>query len=1130
MRPLRTAPALALVALLLTGAPARADWPPGPNDTLSSPASWPNDPGYAGQWNLWSFMAAENVDSVSAYEASVGSGIHADRAWRQTIGDPAVVIAVLDSGIRWRERDLVNKFYLSRGELPVPEAACGVAAGADAHDVNGDGVFNVQDYTTATGHDQPDAATICDGRVSDDNGNGLLDPQDLIAIFSDGADDDDNGWADDISGWDAFRDDNDPNDDTDFGHGTGEAHDSAAETDNGMGDAGVCPRCLLLMVRIGDSFVVDSNDYATGVVFAVDSGAAVLQPAIGALNSTRAAYQANEYAWQRNVTTIASAADEDSFHANQPGSLNHTIYVHANTYDTSDREDATTFMAFNNCTNYGAQLLLSTPGTGCSSEATGKTAGAAGLMQAAALSAGLAPLDGATDPFGGKRLRPEEIKQLLLTTVDDIYDPADATNPDRYITYPGWEKRFGYGRTNVGNAVDAIMAGAIPPVVDLVSPAWFDVIDPAADGAVDIDGEISYRADLFDGFDYVVEWAPGIEPLETDWTEVASGLGETEAILGTIASIPRADLRAIDNPRMPEPDVDAHRYLITVRVRVTLHATGLPNDGTRGEIRKAFHVRHDDDLLPGFPVTLAASAEASAKITDLDGDGAMELVTADSAGTIHVLGSDGEPRPGWPVTTDVIPAWRDDAGHRGTAAVTSGAFDPEVHQPILQGVAVGDLDGSGPGGRHVVAATWDGGIFAWHATGEAADGFPVELDRSLVAETSATRTIDSGVFGAPVLYDLDGDDAATLEIVVAAMDGHLYAWHHDGAAVAGFPVLLQEGDQVSRSIQTPSVGDIDGDGDPEIVVGSNEIYAGSGRLYAIHHDGSAVAGWPVSLPTQAVLPVVGTGLPNNTALADFDGDGILDIAACGIVGVPQLMRGDGSIIGIVQNSPFGPMSTSDDDPAFVAIANGSVGDLDRDGHLDLAWGTAGIGFAEAFAGAGRRVDIDHQMSVWSGATRTYLPGFPQRVDDHQFFMNPSIADLDDDGFPEVITASGGYYVHAYNHLGTEPAGWPKFAGGWIISAPAVGDLDGDGDLEVSVSTREGTLWAWSTSGRSAGRVDWASFHHDDRNTGNVETPIGFGSRGEADGGCCGVAGGAPGGGSALLALLVVVPLRRRRRR
>src|SRR5205085_2318551 len=81
---------------------------------------------------------------------------------------------------------------------------------------NGDGVFNVPDYDG-------------DPAVTDVNGNGLTDPQDLIMLFSNGVDDDGNGYADDISGWDFFEFDNDPFDDVQYGHGTGEAEDSTAE-------------------------------------------------------------------------------------------------------------------------------------------------------------------------------------------------------------------------------------------------------------------------------------------------------------------------------------------------------------------------------------------------------------------------------------------------------------------------------------------------------------------------------------------------------------------------------------------------------------------------------------------------------------------------------------------------------------------------------------------------------------------------------------------------------------------------------------------------------------------------------------------------------------------------------------
>jgi MYXO-CTERM domain-containing protein len=331
-------------------------------------------------------------------------------------------------------------------------------------------------------------------------------------------------------------------------------------------------------------------------------------------------------------------------------------------------------------------------------------------------------------------------------------------------------------------------------------------------------------------------------------------------------------------------------------------------------------------------------------------------------------------------------------------------------------------------------------------------------------------------------------------------------------------------------VQTPAIGDMDlaEDGHLEIVVGTNEDYDGRGRMYALHSDGTYMNGWPKTLPTVEVLPFVGRGLPNSPAMADVDGNGTADVAVSGIVALPTIIRGDGTSGGTMSNNPYGENTGSDDMPSFVAIANGSFGDLDNDGTMDLVWGGAGLGFAEAFASSGKRVDFDHHMGAWNTKTVQYLPGFPQRADDHQFFMNPAIADVDGDNKPEILNGSGGYYLRAWNYNGEQPEGWPKFTGGWVIASPAVGDLDGDGTLEVAVANREGYLYVWNTPAKTNGRVDWASFHHDDWNTGNYMNPIGFGTLKVEDDGCGCRAAGGTGLGGLLLVLAVLIGLRRRR--
>ena len=161
----------------------------------------------------------------------------------------------------------------------------------------------------------------------------LFEPQDVLIAFTGGAfagDDDSNGFDDDIVGWDFLDDDNDPYDDVQYGHGTGEANDSTAEADNGQGGAGACPNCVFdahagrrqlrrrrQPLRAGDAST------------ATDNGALVIQEALGTLNNSRLARESVDYAYEHGTTVIASAADEAAQHNNWPSSLPHVILVNS---------------------------------------------------------------------------------------------------------------------------------------------------------------------------------------------------------------------------------------------------------------------------------------------------------------------------------------------------------------------------------------------------------------------------------------------------------------------------------------------------------------------------------------------------------------------------------------------------------------------------------------------------------------------------------------------------------------------------------------------------------------------------------------------------------------------------------
>ncbi|HZS36479.1 MAG TPA: FG-GAP-like repeat-containing protein [Polyangia bacterium] len=1118
---------LALFCLL---APAHAAWPPPTNDTgfdYSDPSNWPNDPGYSGDWQFWSFVPNVIKAQVDDATRRLGTGAHYDRAWAKTTGDPRVLIAYTDSGIEWSEGELVNKVFLNAGELKAP-VGCPGADGVK-FDVNGDGRFNVQDYTTVTGHALPDFAKVCDARITKDvNANGVLDAEDLINAFSDGKDDDGNGYIDDISGWDFFHNDNDPADDTHFGHGTGSSRDGAAETNNSMGGAGVCPDCTMVMLRMGDAFVPEDSKWGAAVAYAVDLGASVIDiSGGGGLSNTPFSRDAIDYAYKNNVTIIASNSDLDSFHHNYPNTNDHIISVHAITYDMGNYESSTTFFNYETCTNYGAQLMLSIPATGCSSEAAGRSGGLAGLLYSAALKAGLpAPSGKAGD---NRRLTAEQVRQLLITTVDSFYNPADATNPLKYPTKPGFARRFGYGRPNARSAVDAILAGALPPEVDIRTPAWFDTIYNDKVQSVPIVGHVGLPVGVPGAgltYDYVLEWAPGVDPDDSAFQTIAHAEMQTQAVDGPLGTWDVSNV-TVNNP-VPaltdpswQPDDASNVHVVTLRLRATLHSSNPIWNGIKADARRAVHVYKDPDLLPGFPMFVGASGEGSAHLADLLGDGKREIVYGETSGRVHAIRADGTELPGWPVKVELLPLLdpmsHQGKGHAAAVAYTTGGLAPDVHAPLGGTIAVGDIDGDGK--PEVVGGTWQGYIWAWHADGSVVNGFPVELDRDTAqVALDSGHELEDGFWASPVLADLTGDK--TYEIIAAGMDAKVYVWKGDGSRLDGFPVVVQDLSfpeamrQRERIMTTPAVGDLNGDGVPDIVVSTNENYNDTGRMYAIDGHGAKAAGgpflpgWPISVVSTRFLPVVAQGLPNSPAMGDTNGDKIPEILQSGLASTLRVYDAHGKPSGPAlanNSSKYGAKSNAKNMVEFMMVSNPAVGDLDDDGTLDLLEGGAGSDVALAFATGGQRHDFEHHMGAWDSKTGRYKNGFPQVIEDWQFFSQPALADVDGDGKIDVIAGSAGYFVHGWNVDGVEAKGFPKFTGGWIISTPAIGDLDGDGKLEVVVSTRNGWLYAWHVAGSSKGRIDWAGFHHDNQNTGNFGTKLDEG-RGASPGGCS-MAGG-----------------------
>jgi len=148
-----------------------------------------------------------------------------------------------------------------------------------------------------------------------------------------------------------------------------------------------------------------------------------------------------------------------------------------------------------------------------------------------------------------------------------------------------------------------------------------------------------------------------------------------------------------------------------------------------------------------------------------------------------------------------------------------------------------------------------------------------------------------------------------------------------------------------------------------------------------------------------------------------------------------------------------------------------VADTDGDGGQEIYAPLLSFRMLTLRTKPGVPIDVPLALGGWKVGTgesprpEPMLAGYPRRMEDLMIWARPAAADVDGDGSEEVLMGSGGYLLHAFAGAGGEAEGFPKFTGGWIFSAPATGDLDGNGRLDVVAVTREGYLFTWEVGPR-----------------------------------------------------------------
>lgn len=485
-------------------------------------------------------------------------------------------------------------------------------------------------------------------------------------------------------------------------------------------------------------------------------------------------------------------------------------------------------------------------------------------------------------------------------------------------------------------------------------------------------------------------------------------------------------------------------------------------------------------------VTLSGEriAQSSPAAADFDGDGDKEIVIGGRDGRLYVLAYIGS---AWTVVWSHQTADDLNAAGAPTKDCTTEKSD------VRSSPAIGDLDRDG----HLEIVVTVGGDPAEHRNGGVlvyrynspwaftlVPGWPQpKLD--VVGYGPGASQPDGcwdGIWASPTLGDLDGD--GDLEIAVEGLDRRLHVWHHNGTYVQGWPIAPP---QIFRGgWATPAIADIDRDGLPEVVFATdnNPGYVPPFYLYVFNGDGTILPGFPVEGSQN---------LQSSPAVGDIDGDGWLDIVVG--TGTYQPSGGNKVYAWDHRGQPLQgwPVTTEGNMPAPPAL-----GDLDADGDLEVVIGCGSEG--------DRYPDPPcTDLYAWHGNGNP-VGGFPISPARNDGWGNeqpnglpysPVLADYDGDGEIEILVVNrwswGISTVEKVNGTWKTNNNPLLRTSNTLESPPLVDDLDDDGKLEIviggaNVQGDHGVVYIWEVEGSSSSALPWPMFHRDVARTGYHPIP------------------------------------------
>ncbi len=342
-------------------------------------------------------------------------------------------------------------------------------------------------------------------------------------IANNGIDDDNNGYIDDVFGWDFSagddildinEEDNDPTDE--FGHGTHCAGIIAGVSNNIIGIAGITNNCKIMAVKIIPWPLI--TKIAAAIIYAADNGADVISMSFGFPFRSYLLEDALIYARSKGAVLVAAAGNTGIEEYNYPAASEYTIAVGS----FSDSDFVSLF------STYGEHLSVCAPGeciVSLRADSTDMYADeepgvhifgelyymASGTSMACPHVSGVAAYMRSVSTG----LSPYRVQKIIEETAEDYVDPY-GLGWDK----SGWDMYSGYGKVSLWEALSNTPSSQ----AKIYLPRNYEIIN----GSVKIVGLVSSEQNTFS-----LEYGAGNAPTEWEVISTVSGPPPMDRWLGT---------------------------------------------------------------------------------------------------------------------------------------------------------------------------------------------------------------------------------------------------------------------------------------------------------------------------------------------------------------------------------------------------------------------------------------------------------------------------------------------------------------------------------------------------------------------------------------------------------------------